>query len=546
MKENGKKGNKEIKRQLLPLFFQSATPNKVVYFSVANIKSCSSSQFIALNNDPNITISLPGGQTAISIFARIRSEYDGCVSAIYYSDSDSMTFSEEKKLIIGDANGSEYERHFVFSMPVYWLRVDPVDWAGKFSIDELNIRVTDTDVPSSIEEKVEVGKKSSAESIGKFLEWMRDKNLSVKTATVFVTHEMSGSGAPLLLRKMSEVAKSKGISTVILSMGASADAQTNEAFQQACDTLLVCREAEEIGGIAEMLASVGIKRVVLNTVVSGTALRYFHEAGFHTTCLIHEMSSALGILKAQRWIEDYALYADKVVFPAACVRDEFIRFGGRVEDKSVILPQGYYKSIDFAPDDTSRKSILDKLGIPGYAKLIIGAGSINFRKGVDMLPVILRDLQGLGGAEYHILWLGKGEDDSYDIGLKDQILRMGMADRFHFMGYVADDQEYMAIFNACDALALVSREDPYPSVMIEAMAAGLPVVAFLGSGGAEELLTEGRGFLVGYMDLRQYALILHRICNEPDFADSVKAKAKEYIRLHGDFNAYVNRILELK
>jgi len=43
---------------------------------------------------------------------------------------------------------------------------------------------------------------------------------------------------------------------------------------------------------------------------------------------------------------------------------------------------------------------------------------------------------------------------------------------------------------AANAFALTSREDPYPTVAIEALAAGLPVVAFENSGGIPELLVE--------------------------------------------------------
>ena len=51
-----------------------------------------------------------------------------------------------------------------------------------------------------------------------------------------------------------------------------------------------------------------------------------------------------------------------------------------------------------------------------------------------------------------------------------------------------------------DAFFLSSREDPFPSVVLEAMSAGLPVVGLSGASGVEELVSE-HGWLVDRHDL---------------------------------------------
>ena len=55
-------------------------------------------------------------------------------------------------------------------------------------------------------------------------------------------------------------------------------------------------------------------------------------------------------------------------------------------------------------------------------------------------------------------------------------------------------------YNAADVFLLTSREDPFPSVVLEAFAAGLPVVAFADTTGCEELIAE-HGSLVPVGDL---------------------------------------------
>lgn len=536
-----KKKNPEIET---PIFLGSV-PEGIEYLLPSDIEICDG-YFYALSDDPNITLRISVEQTAISVSLSISSENTECVSAIYYSNDEIMNFSEEKKIIIGKADGKAYDRNIVFSSPVHWIRFDSVDQAGKFSVNKFHIRVTDPDTLGTAGEEITFLPELSIEdTINALSERITSQNWRADDFAVFVTHDISGTGAPLLCRKMSAFARKAGKHTVIISLAPVSSSELIQQFQQDCDVLLILMQSAEIERVAQTLAKLGIKLAVLNTVVSGSALKYFHEAGFKTICLIHEMQGALKLLQAQRWIEDFALYADRVVFPAACVRDEFIRFGGNVGDKSVILPQGYYKAIETKPDSALKSRLLGRFNIPEGAKLIAGAGTINFRKGVDLLPLIAKELKKLGPADYHFLWLGTSDDAAYDIFLQDQIIRMGLADRFHFTGYIADEKEYMDIFGGCDALALVSREDPYPSVMIEAMAAGTPVVAFMRSGGAEELLADERGYLVDYLDISQYALTLHRICNEHGFADDVRMRAKEYVRRYCDFSEYVDKIINM-
>jgi hypothetical protein len=63
-----------------------------------------------------------------------------------------------------------------------------------------------------------------------------------------------------------------------------------------------------------------------------------------------------------------------------------------------------------------------------------------------------------------------------------------------------------AFLRAADGYALTSREDPFPSVALEAMAAGLPVVAFGRSGGIPDMLEDtGAGAVVPYGDVTAMA-----------------------------------------
>jgi glycosyltransferase involved in cell wall biosynthesis len=85
-------------------------------------------------------------------------------------------------------------------------------------------------------------------------------------------------------------------------------------------------------------------------------------------------------------------------------------------------------------------------------------------------------------------------EDEYAAGLRQQVARLGLADRVQFLGFRADIPELMA---ACDLVAHTSTApEPFGRVIVEAMLAGTPVIA-AAAGGAVELVETGKtGWLV--------------------------------------------------
>ena len=86
--------------------------------------------------------------------------------------------------------------------------------------------------------------------------------------------------------------------------------------------------------------------------------------------------------------------------------------------------------------------------------------------------------------------------------MKHDIERAGIADRFCWTGEVSNPLDYFA---GLDAFALVSREDPFPLVCLEAALLEKPILCFAGAGGTPELIEDDSGFVVPYLDLNAMA-----------------------------------------
>jgi glycosyltransferase involved in cell wall biosynthesis len=61
--------------------------------------------------------------------------------------------------------------------------------------------------------------------------------------------------------------------------------------------------------------------------------------------------------------------------------------------------------------------------------------------------------------------------------LEERASRLGIADRIHWLGYVADRATYMDALASCDLFVFPSPAEGFPKVILDAMAVGLPVVA---------------------------------------------------------------------
>lgn len=135
------------------------------------------------------------------------------------------------------------------------------------------------------------------------------------------------------------------------------------------------------------------------------------------------------------------------------------------------------------------------LGLPSES-LLIGFGADNLtdvRKGLPDLLAALEQLPTEHGVE--AVLFGAGELKTIPASLK----------RVHHFGYVSDLQRQALLYSACDLVIVPSREDNQPSVGLESLACGTPVVATRTGGLPEYVLDGATGLLAepaNHEDLR--------------------------------------------
>jgi glycosyltransferase involved in cell wall biosynthesis len=124
--------------------------------------------------------------------------------------------------------------------------------------------------------------------------------------------------------------------------------------------------------------------------------------------------------------------------------------------------------------------------------------------------------------------------------LKALAQELGIADRVIFAGYW---ERIVELLPALDVLAHCSvRPEPFGRVIIEGMAAGVPVVG-ANAGAVPEIITDGEtGLLVPPGDAPALAKAIGRLLDDAPLAEAVRQRALEHVRRHFSLEAHVAQV----
>lgn len=171
--------------------------------------------------------------------------------------------------------------------------------------------------------------------------------------------------------------------------------------------------------------------------------------------------------------------------------------------------------IDLSVFHPRESDFREKYGIPSDKHVLLGvAFDWGVRKGLD---VFLRLAETLDPAGYQIVLVGT--NDTVDKQLPANIISIHRTQ---------NQQELAEIYSAADLLLNPTREDNYPTVNMESLACGTPVLTFR-TGGSPEMLDETCGVAVPCDDTEAFRREIFRICEQRLFsAERCVEKAREF------------------
>jgi glycosyltransferase involved in cell wall biosynthesis len=190
----------------------------------------------------------------------------------------------------------------------------------------------------------------------------------------------------------------------------------------------------------------------------------------------------------------------------------------------------------FAPDPAARVATRSALGIPERAWVVGSVGRLAPEKDY---PLLVRAAAPLLGPEAHLVIVGDGSEAA---AVRAEVAARKVEPFVHLPGATPDVPRYLS---ALDAFAFASRMEGLPLGALEAMAAGLPVVA-TAVGGLPGLIAEGvNGFLVPPGDEVALRARLQALREDQAAARSVGARGQAHVSTRHSREAMVRSYLDL-
>ena len=186
-----------------------------------------------------------------------------------------------------------------------------------------------------------------------------------------------------------------------------------------------------------------------------------------------------------------------------------------------------------------RMAARQRLGLPADRRLILFAAqrATNAYKGMDYLVEACRQLVAQHPEmcdNTALVILG---------GCADEVAAQ-MPLPSHALGYVSDTDRIVDVYNAADVFVLPSLSENLPNTIMEAMACGVPCLAFGVGGIPEEIDHLHNGYVARYRDAADLARGLHWLLDEAD-RETLGREAVRHVAQHYSQHAVAMRYIDL-
>jgi len=244
----------------------------------------------------------------------------------------------------------------------------------------------------------------------------------------------------------------------------------------------------------------------------------------------------------QRWSNILLVRATQQFIAVSAGAATYLRQAEKVPpEKIVVLPNAVEPVSKVAASEIAR--FRRELSVPESAPLIGVVARLTPQKGISYLLEALASLPSLSVPPHGVI-VGDGVLRAELEARRD---RLGLAGRVHFLGHRRD---IALILGALDLFVLPSLYEGLSLALLEAMSAGVPVVATAVSG-SEEIIVDGEnGFLVPAADSAALAKRMYWVLTHPDVRAQVAGRGRETVRrrftidaIAGQYEAVYTRLL---
>lgn len=243
------------------------------------------------------------------------------------------------------------------------------------------------------------------------------------------------------------------------------------------------------------------------------------------------------LIKFSHWLT--LILCHQVITVADCLKKQIINWPG-TKNKVATIYNGL-PSIKFFEKSVARRELFaghnDRFWIGTISELHHNKGLDSL---IDAFALVVRSLLGHSlGWSANLMIIGEGEELEK---LKWLARAKRLEDRIHFLGRVEDARAYLKAF---DIFTLTSRTEAFPYAILEAGAAGLPVIASE-IGGIPEVITEPElGILVPPGNVEEIKKSLLFMLKKPKYCELAGKNLRQRVTANFSLKKMVEKTVEL-
>jgi glycosyltransferase involved in cell wall biosynthesis len=234
---------------------------------------------------------------------------------------------------------------------------------------------------------------------------------------------------------------------------------------------------------------------------------------------------------------------DRIVVGSEVMREDFRRAG--VETGIEVIPHGVDLT-RFRPDPAAATSLRLRLGLDDTSEIVLFAGAIVERKGLDYLPAAWDQVAAQHSRAHLVLVGPEGSPDgnapSFADRLRQEFRASRGGDRVIFAGPTERMEEYL---QAADVFAFPSRREGMPNVVCEAYASALPCVLTPFVGLSREFGRPGEQYLLADHDADDIAKAIGTLLTNATTRRQIGDSARRWAETYLDLNVALDRYAQL-
>jgi UDP-glucose:(heptosyl)LPS alpha-1,3-glucosyltransferase len=231
-----------------------------------------------------------------------------------------------------------------------------------------------------------------------------------------------------------------------------------------------------------------------------------------------------------------SLHTKRIIAVSHLVKSQIMESYGVDHERISVVPNGVDVSrFDAVRQKTDRNEVRRVLGLSQEHFVLLFVGNEFGRKGLDAL---VRSLGVIRNESLRLLVVGADDPTPY----KKVAKSLGCLDQIKFTGQVSAPER---LFLAADTLVLPTLYEPFGVVVVEAMAAGLPVITTRFCGAVETMIHGEHGlYLQNPRDIDDLSRQILRVVSDEELRARLAANGKQEAKKY-DWMPIALRILRI-